>query len=67
MRASSLNRADLSASRPGISMAASAASGSRIGLECAGEVEAVGSEVKRLQARRPRDRLRRPAATPNMP
>jgi NADPH:quinone reductase len=37
-RASSLNRADL--------LAAIRGGGARLGLECAGEVEAVGAEVK---------------------
>jgi NADPH:quinone reductase len=41
-RATSLNRADL--------LAASGGAGARIGLECSGEVEAVGSEVDGIKA-----------------
>ena len=49
VRATSLNRADLASPRA-ISTAASAASARGIGLECAGEVEAVGSAVKGFKA-----------------
>ncbi len=50
-RASSLNRADL--------LAASRGGGARLGLECAGEVEAVGSEVTNVK---PGDRVLASAA-----
>ena len=50
-RASSLNRADL--------LAASRSSGARLGLECAGEVEAVGSGVTNVK---PGDRVLASAA-----
>ena len=49
VRASSLNRADLW-SRSASSTAAVGGVGARIGLECSGEVEAVGSEVKDIKA-----------------
>src|SRR6266852_3062292 len=45
VRASSLNRADLLVSL-GHQHGATGGVGARLGLECAGEVEAVGSEVK---------------------
>ena len=50
-RASSLNRADL--------LAASRGGGARLGLECAGEVEAVGSSVTGVK---PGDRVLASAA-----
>ena len=65
VRASSLNRADpLVAS--GIQHGSVGGVGARIGLECSGEVEAVGSRGQGLQTRRSRARARRRAALPNM-
>jgi NADPH2:quinone reductase len=49
VRASSLNRADLLVSL-GHQHGAVGGIGARLGLECAGEVEAVGSEVKGIKA-----------------
>jgi NADPH:quinone reductase len=49
VRASSLNRADLIVAS-GIQHGSVGGVGARIGLECSGEVEAVGSEVKGIKA-----------------
>jgi NADPH2:quinone reductase len=49
VRASSLNRADLLVAQ-GHQHGAVGGVGARLGLECAGEVEAVGSEVKGIKA-----------------
>jgi NADPH2:quinone reductase len=49
IRASSLNRADLLVAQ-GHQHGAVGGVGARLGLECAGEVEAVGSEVKNVKA-----------------
>ena len=49
VRASSLNRADLLVSQ-GHQHGAVGGVGARLGLECAGEVEAVGSEVQHVKA-----------------
>src|SRR5471032_1622563 len=49
VRASSLNRADLLVSL-GHQHGATGGVGARLGLECAGEVEAVGSEVRDIHA-----------------
>src|SRR5207302_5944617 len=49
VRASSLNRADLLVAS-GHQHGAVGGVGARLGLECAGEVEAVGSEVKGIKA-----------------
>ncbi len=49
VRASSLNRADLLVAS-GIQHGSVGGFGARIGLECSGEVEAVGSEVKDINA-----------------
>src|SRR3954451_24452670 len=49
VRASSLNRADL-LTASGHQHGAIGGVGARIGLECSGEVEAVGSEVKGIKA-----------------
>ncbi len=49
VRASSLNRADLLVAS-GIQHGSVGGVGARIGLECSGEVEAVGSEVKDINA-----------------
>ena len=46
VRASSLNRADITGRRRAIQHGPVGGVGARIGLECSGEVEAVGSEVK---------------------
>ena len=65
VRASSLNRADALVAS-GIQHGSVGGVGARIGLECSGEIEAVGGEVKDFK---PGDRvhaLRRPAALPNM-
>ncbi len=56
VRASSLNRADLLVAS-GIQHGSVGGVGARIGLECSGEVEAVGAEVQRHQGRRPRHGL----------
>ncbi len=49
VRASSLNRADLLVAS-GVQHGSVGGVGARIGLECSGEVEAVGSEVKDIKA-----------------
>ena len=49
VRASSLNRADLLVAQ-GHQHGAVGGVGARLGLECAGEVEAVGSEVQHVKA-----------------
>src|SRR5262249_61340129 len=49
VRASTLNRADLIVAS-GHRHGATGGAGARIGLECAGEIEAVGSGVTRLRA-----------------
>src|SRR5580658_8996178 len=49
VRASSLNRADLLVAS-GIQHGSVGGTGARIGLECAGEVEAVGAEVRDFKA-----------------
>ena len=49
MRASSLNRADLLVAS-GIQHGSVGGIGARIGLECSGEIEAVGSEVTDFKA-----------------
>ena len=56
VRASSLNRADLAVAS-GNQHGRVGGVGARIGLECAGEVEAVGARGEGLQARRPRHGL----------
>ena len=56
VRASSLNRADLIVAS-GHQHGSVGGVGARLGLECAGEVEAVGSEVQRHQGGRPRHGL----------
>ena len=64
VRASSLNRADLLVAS-GIQHGSVGGVGARLGLECSGEVEAVGSDVKDIK---PGDRVMAgtPAATPNI-
>ncbi len=56
VRASSLNRADLIVAS-GHQHGSVGGVGARLGLECSGEVEAVGGEVTRPQSRRPRHGL----------
>jgi len=66
VKAASLNRADLAVAA-GNRHGTVGGAGTIVGLECAGEVEAVGGEVKDF---RPGDRVmsaRRPAASPNTP